>query len=194
MTTAVRHYHRLVPDSHNRLSVKSFTASIHAVYLVDWLLMRPIVLPSGVLGFVPITSSFMYLRNNFHSFLSSLWRRRRPRSAILPPMMLASPLEFRKRLSGTSVFQMLKYLQAALTGYHLISPGHFAYSISSPQPNIYYEVRYKGLIEDLDIDLFCYVRDHLNDQCGVIYCHKTDDCDSVAKNLRGHGLIAEGIN
>jgi len=87
------------------------------------------------------------------------------------------------------------------------------FSLSFNRPNIFYEVRYKELIEvrnsaklsslanyevDLDHlknveeDMKRYIESKHSGSCGIIYTQKRETCDSLAELLKAKGLSAAG--
>lgn len=55
------------------------------------------------------------------------------------------------------------------------------------RPNIYYEVRYKDLLDDTYADL-CEVIRSCGDVCGIVYCLERSACDALAVHLSSNGI------
>nr|XP_027068272.1 ATP-dependent DNA helicase Q-like 3 isoform X1 [Coffea arabica] len=55
------------------------------------------------------------------------------------------------------------------------------------RPNIYYEVRYKDLMDDPYADLCNFLKSH-GDICGIVYCLERTTCDDLASHLSKHGV------
>lgn len=55
------------------------------------------------------------------------------------------------------------------------------------RPNLFYEVIYKDLLKSPVSDLATFLKQG-NFECGIIYCHKRNDCDELSMKLRGMGL------
>eukprot|EP00741_Cyanophora_paradoxa_P015087 tig00020848_g14558.t1 len=57
------------------------------------------------------------------------------------------------------------------------------------RPEIEYRVRYKDLLNDVYADLVAFLKERPGES-GVIYCHKKEDCNTLAAILRDHGVAA----
>ncbi|WRX09372.1 DEAD/DEAH box helicase domain - like 2 [Theobroma cacao] len=55
------------------------------------------------------------------------------------------------------------------------------------RPNIYYEVRYKDLLDDGYADL-CNVLKSAGDVCGIVYCLERATCDDLSTHLSRNGI------
>ncbi|KAL6560985.1 hypothetical protein OROHE_006162 [Orobanche hederae] len=55
------------------------------------------------------------------------------------------------------------------------------------RPNIYYEVRYKDLLNDPCSDLCNYLKSHGNN-CAIVYCLERSACDDLAVHLSKNGI------
>ncbi|OMO83450.1 DNA helicase, ATP-dependent, RecQ type [Corchorus olitorius] len=55
------------------------------------------------------------------------------------------------------------------------------------RPNIYYEVRYKDLLDDAYADL-CTVLKSAGDVCGIVYCLERATCDDLSSHLSRNGI------
>ncbi|XP_021273535.1 ATP-dependent DNA helicase Q-like 3 [Herrania umbratica] len=55
------------------------------------------------------------------------------------------------------------------------------------RPNIYYEVRYKDLLDDAYADL-CNVLKSAGDVCGIVYCLERATCDDLSTHLSRNGI------
>ncbi|XP_022751520.1 ATP-dependent DNA helicase Q-like 3 isoform X3 [Durio zibethinus] len=55
------------------------------------------------------------------------------------------------------------------------------------RPNIYYEVRYKDLLDDSYADL-CNVLKSAGDVCAIVYCLERTTCDDLSSHLSGNGI------
>uniref|UniRef100_A0A7C9EJK4 ATP-dependent DNA helicase n=2 Tax=Opuntia streptacantha TaxID=393608 RepID=A0A7C9EJK4_OPUST len=55
------------------------------------------------------------------------------------------------------------------------------------RPNIYYEVRYKDLLDDAFADL-CGVIKSFGNVCGIVYCLERSACDALAAHLSSNGV------
>ncbi|GFP99008.1 ATP-dependent DNA helicase q-like 3 [Phtheirospermum japonicum] len=55
------------------------------------------------------------------------------------------------------------------------------------RPNIYYEVRYKDLLDDPYSDLCNYLKTHGNN-CAIVYCLERSACDEMALHLSNNGI------
>ncbi|OMO55746.1 hypothetical protein CCACVL1_27045 [Corchorus capsularis] len=55
------------------------------------------------------------------------------------------------------------------------------------RPNIYYEVRYKDLLDDAYADL-CNVLKSAGDVCGIVYCLERATCDDLSSHLSRNGI------
>ncbi|KAK9715636.1 hypothetical protein RND81_06G178600 [Saponaria officinalis] len=55
------------------------------------------------------------------------------------------------------------------------------------RPNIYYEVRYKDLLDDVYADL-CATIKSLGNICGIVYCLERSACDTLSAQLSSFGI------
>ncbi|XP_047172255.1 ATP-dependent DNA helicase Q-like 3 isoform X3 [Vigna umbellata] len=55
------------------------------------------------------------------------------------------------------------------------------------RPNIYYEVRYKDLLDDAFADLSNTLKS-LGDVCAIVYCLERSMCDDLSSNLSQSGI------
>ncbi|KAH9612635.1 hypothetical protein KSS87_015219 [Heliosperma pusillum] len=55
------------------------------------------------------------------------------------------------------------------------------------RPNIYYEVRYKDLLDDVYGDL-CAAMKSLGKVCGIVYCLERSACDALSAHLSSFGI------
>lgn len=55
------------------------------------------------------------------------------------------------------------------------------------RPNIYYEVRYKDLLDDPYDDLCNYLKSSGN-VCAIVYCLERTACDNLAAHLCSNGI------
>ncbi|XVF59862.1 hypothetical protein PTKIN_Ptkin07bG0309800 [Pterospermum kingtungense] len=55
------------------------------------------------------------------------------------------------------------------------------------RPNIYYEVRYKDLLDDAYADL-CNVLKSAGDVCAIVYCLERTTCDDLSSHLLRNGI------
>ncbi|KAG8662857.1 hypothetical protein MANES_01G152300v8 [Manihot esculenta] len=61
------------------------------------------------------------------------------------------------------------------------------------RPNIYYEVRYKDLLDDAYADL-SFVLKSSGDVCAIIYCLERTTCDVLSAHLSKNGISCAGLN
>ncbi|KAH1232296.1 ATP-dependent DNA helicase Q-like 3 [Glycine max] len=61
------------------------------------------------------------------------------------------------------------------------------------RPNIYYEVRYKDLLDDAYADLSNTLKS-LGDVCAIVYCLERSMCDDLSTNLSQNGISCAGLN
>ncbi|KAK6151915.1 hypothetical protein DH2020_014550 [Rehmannia glutinosa] len=61
------------------------------------------------------------------------------------------------------------------------------------RPNIYYEVRYKDLLDDPYSDLCNYLKSYGNN-CAIVYCLERTACDDLAVHLSKNGISCAGLN
>ncbi|KAA3474520.1 ATP-dependent DNA helicase Q-like 3 [Gossypium australe] len=61
------------------------------------------------------------------------------------------------------------------------------------RPNIYYEVRYKDLMDDAYADL-CDVLKSAGDVCAIVYCLERTTCDDLSTHLSKNGISCAGLN
>ncbi|GER36184.1 ATP-dependent DNA helicase Q1 [Striga asiatica] len=61
------------------------------------------------------------------------------------------------------------------------------------RPNIYYEVRYKDLMDNPYSDICNYLKSCGN-ICAIIYCLERAACDELAVHLSKHGISSAGLN
>ncbi|KAJ1476615.1 P-loop containing nucleoside triphosphate hydrolase protein [Baffinella frigidus] len=64
------------------------------------------------------------------------------------------------------------------------------------RPNIHYEVRYKDQLADeadVDEDMAAFLEGRKS-QCGIVYCHKTADCDTLLEYLRDKAFSASAYH
>ncbi|XVF15987.1 hypothetical protein REPUB_Repub09cG0203400 [Reevesia pubescens] len=59
------------------------------------------------------------------------------------------------------------------------------------RPNIYYEVRYKNLLDDAYADL-CNVLKSAGDVCAIVYCLERTTCDDLSTHLSRNGISCAG--
>ncbi|KAK4480058.1 hypothetical protein RD792_013115 [Penstemon davidsonii] len=59
--------------------------------------------------------------------------------------------------------------------------------------NIYYEVRYKDLLDDPYSDLCNYIKSY-GDICAIVYCLERTTCDDLALHLSQNGISSAGLN
>ncbi|KAJ8500371.1 hypothetical protein OPV22_010923 [Ensete ventricosum] len=60
-------------------------------------------------------------------------------------------------------------------------------SASFNRPNIYYEVRYKDLLNDTYADLLNLLKSSGN-VCSIVYCHERSTCDDLSSHLLKYGI------
>ncbi|RVX05340.1 ATP-dependent DNA helicase Q-like 3 [Vitis vinifera] len=61
------------------------------------------------------------------------------------------------------------------------------------RPNIYYEVRYKDLLDDVYADLSKLLKSCGN-VCGIVYCLERTTCDELSAHLSKNGISSAGLN
>ncbi|KAJ8500369.1 hypothetical protein OPV22_010921 [Ensete ventricosum] len=61
------------------------------------------------------------------------------------------------------------------------------------RPNIYYEVRYKDLLDDTYADLLNLLKSSGN-VCSIVYCHGRSTCNDLSSYLSEHGLSSAGLS
>ncbi|XP_047944091.1 ATP-dependent DNA helicase Q-like 3 isoform X3 [Salvia hispanica] len=61
------------------------------------------------------------------------------------------------------------------------------------RPNIYYEVRYKDLMDDPYSDICNYLKSCGN-VCAIVYCLERTACDDLALHLSAQGIPCSGLN
>lgn len=76
-----------------------------------------------------------------------------------------------------------------LKNLDLKSPKIFISSFN--RENIHYEVRYKDAINDVTKDIIGTINAYKGkDKCGIVYCHKRNDCDSLSAIFNENGIIS----
>ncbi|KAK6944724.1 Helicase, C-terminal [Dillenia turbinata] len=61
------------------------------------------------------------------------------------------------------------------------------------RPNIFYEVRYKDLLDDVYADL-CNVLKSSGNVCSIVYCLERTACDNLSAHLSKSGIPCAGLN
>lgn len=74
-----------------------------------------------------------------------------------------------------------------ITSLKMKNPVRFTTSFN--RENIYYEVRYKSCIDNVIHDITDFILSYEDGQrCGIIYCHKRNDCEEVSSSLVSHNI------